>query len=103
MIEYFENLQDLAFSERVLSKKFRLLAATAIDAEHGVLQGATALARRAIKLGVARAVAYCIGGNRTLFTSALVLQIPSSEVEPLLLYSLEYASEKVDEFNGLHI
>lgn len=83
MIEYFENLQDLAFSERVLSKKFGLLAATPIDAGHGVLQGATALGRRAIKLGVAKeeivealGVAYGIGGDRTLFTSALVLQTP---------------------------
>jgi alkylhydroperoxidase/carboxymuconolactone decarboxylase family protein YurZ len=53
----------------------------AIDAEHGVLQSATALGRRAIRLGAAKEeivealrVAYCVGGNRALFTSALVLR-----------------------------
>jgi len=83
VIEYFENLQDLAFSEGVLSRKFRLLVVTFIDVEHGVLQGATALGRRATKLGVAKEeiegafrVAHCIEGHRTLFNSALVLQTP---------------------------
>ena len=53
----------------------------AIDAEHGALQGAVALGKRALKQGAAKEeivealrVAYSIGGNQALYTSALVLQ-----------------------------
>jgi len=81
VITSFENLQDLALSEGELSQKVKLLIATAIDAENGALQGAIALGKRAIKLGATKEeivealrIAYYIGGNRALFTSALVLQ-----------------------------
>jgi alkylhydroperoxidase/carboxymuconolactone decarboxylase family protein YurZ len=81
VIKFWKNLQDLTFSEGALSSKFKLLIAMAIDVEHGALQGAIALGRRAIKLGATKEeiiealrVAYHIGGNRALFTSALVLQ-----------------------------
>jgi alkylhydroperoxidase/carboxymuconolactone decarboxylase family protein YurZ len=53
----------------------------AIDAENGALQGAIALGKRAINLGATKEeivetlrVAYYVGGNRALFTSALVMQ-----------------------------
>ncbi len=53
----------------------------AIDVEHGATQGAIAIGRRAIKAGATKEeiveafrVAYNIGGNRAIFTSALVLQ-----------------------------
>jgi alkylhydroperoxidase/carboxymuconolactone decarboxylase family protein YurZ len=81
VIGCFENLQELVFSEGALSQKFKVLIAMAIDAEHGAVQGATALGNRAIKLGAtkdeiveAARVAYYVGGNRALFTSATVLQ-----------------------------
>jgi alkylhydroperoxidase/carboxymuconolactone decarboxylase family protein YurZ len=81
VLESFQNLQDLAFSDGALSQKFKVLIAMAIDAEHGAQQGAVALGRRAIKLGAteeeiveALRVAYYVGGNRALFTSAIVLQ-----------------------------
>jgi len=81
VIECFENVQALAFSEGVLPQKVKLLIAVAIDVEHGAVQGATALGQRAIKLGATKEelveafrVAYYVGGNRALFTSALVLQ-----------------------------
>lgn len=81
LIESWKKLQDLTFSEGALSPKFKLLIAMAIDAEHGAIQGATALGRRAMKLGAAKEeivealrVAYHIGGNRALFASALVMQ-----------------------------
>jgi alkylhydroperoxidase/carboxymuconolactone decarboxylase family protein YurZ len=81
VIEFWKNLQGLTFSEGALSSKFKLLIGMAIDVEHGATQGATALGRRAIKLGATKEeiiealrVAYHIGGNRALFTSALVLQ-----------------------------
>lgn len=81
VIESFESLQDLALSEGALPQKIKLLIALAIDAEHGAIQGATALGRRAMKLGAkkeeiveALRIAYYVGGNRALFTSAMVLQ-----------------------------
>jgi alkylhydroperoxidase/carboxymuconolactone decarboxylase family protein YurZ len=81
VIGCFQNLQELVFSEGALSQKFKVLVAMAIDIEHGALQGATALGKRAIKLGATREeiveavrVAYYVGGNRALFTSATVLQ-----------------------------
>jgi alkylhydroperoxidase/carboxymuconolactone decarboxylase family protein YurZ len=49
--------------------------------EHGALQGATALGRRALRLGATKEevvealiISYYIGGNRALFPSAQVLQ-----------------------------
>ena len=81
VIESYNRLQDLVFSEGALPKKFKVLTAMAIDIEHGALQGATALGRRALKLGATKdeiietlRVSYYVGGNRALFTSAQVLQ-----------------------------
>jgi len=81
VIESYNRLQDLVFSEGVLPQKFKVLIALAIDVEHGALQGATALGRRALKLGATKdeiietiRVSYYVGGNRALFTSAQVLQ-----------------------------
>ena len=81
VIKYFENLQDLALSEGELPQKIKYLIAMAIDAEHGALQGAIALGKRAIALGATKEevietlrVAYYIGGTSALFTSAMTLQ-----------------------------
>jgi alkylhydroperoxidase/carboxymuconolactone decarboxylase family protein YurZ len=81
VIKFFENLQELALSEGELSQKVKLLIAMAIDSENGALQGAIALGKRAINLGATKEeivetlrVAYYVGGNRALFTSALVMQ-----------------------------
>ena len=81
VIKSFENLQELALSEGELSQKVKLLIAMAIDAENGALQGAIALGNRAINLGATKEeivetlrVAYYVGGNRALFTSARVMQ-----------------------------
>jgi len=89
LIESWKNLQDLTFSEGVLPVKFKLLIAMAIDVELGTIQGATALGRRAIKLGATKEeiiealrVAYHIGGNRALFTSALVMQSLFKQEKP---------------------
>ena len=56
LIEQYEKLQGLTYSEWALSVKFKLLIALAIDMEHGALQGAIAI------------------GHIALFTSAQVLQ-----------------------------
>lgn len=80
VIESFDRLQDLVFREGALAQKSKVLIAMAIDVEHGALQGATALGRRALKLGATKEeiietrVSYYVGGNRALFTSARVLQ-----------------------------
>jgi len=81
IVESYNRLQDLVFSEGALPQKFKVLIAMAIDVEHGALQGATALGRRALKLGASKdeiietlRVSYYVGGNRALFTSAQVLQ-----------------------------
>lgn len=81
VIECYENVRKLAFSEGVLSPKVKLLVAIAIEAEHGAVQGATSLGQMAIGLGVTKEeiaealrVAYFVGGNRALFTSAVVLK-----------------------------
>ncbi len=77
----YKNLQELTYAEGALDVKAKLLIAMAIDADHGAVQGATALGRRAIQAGATKEeilealrVAYNIGGNRALFTSAMVLQ-----------------------------
>jgi alkylhydroperoxidase/carboxymuconolactone decarboxylase family protein YurZ len=81
LIEHYEKLQGLSYSEGALSAKFKLLIAMAIDVEHGSLQGAIAIGHIAIKTGATKEeivealrVAYQIGGNRALFTSAQVLR-----------------------------
>ena len=81
LIKVFENLQDLAFSEGKLSQKLKFLIAMAIDVDHGALQGAIALGKRAISAGATKEeiiealrVAYHIGGTAALYTSAMTLQ-----------------------------
>ena len=81
MIESFNFLQDLVLCEGALPQKYKVLMAMAIDVEQSALQGATALGRRALKLGATKeeiietlGVAYYVGGNRALFTSSQVLQ-----------------------------
>lgn len=43
LIEHYERLAGLTYSEGALPAKFKLLIAMAIDVEHGALQGAIAL------------------------------------------------------------
>lgn len=81
LIEHYEKLQNLSYSEGALSAKFKLLIALAIDVEHGSVHGANVIGRRALRMGATKEeiietlrIAYQIGGNRALFTSAQVLQ-----------------------------
>jgi alkylhydroperoxidase/carboxymuconolactone decarboxylase family protein YurZ len=81
LIEQYEKLQSLTYAEGALSAKFKLLIALAIDVEHGALQGAIAIGRRALKMGATKEeiiealrISYQIGGNRAIFISAQVLQ-----------------------------
>ncbi|WXG45559.1 MAG: carboxymuconolactone decarboxylase family protein [Candidatus Atabeyarchaeum deiterrae] len=81
VMECFDHLQSTALSEGVLPQRVKLLIAMALDAEHGATQGATALGQRAMKVGATKEeivealrIAYYVGGNRALFTSAIVLQ-----------------------------
>ena len=61
--------------------KFKLLIALAIDVEAGSLEGAMVLGKRAQKIGATKEeimetlrIAYQIGGNAVLFTSAQLLK-----------------------------
>lgn len=81
LIKVFEDLQDLAFSEGKLPQKLKFLIAMAIDVDHGAVQGAIALGKRAIEAGATKEeitetlrVAYHIGGTGALYTSAMTLQ-----------------------------
>lgn len=81
ILENWMNVQSFTFAEGALSPKIKFLIAMAIDADTGAMQGAVALGKRAIKQGATKdeivealRVANSIGGNRTLFTSAQVLQ-----------------------------
>ena len=82
LIEQYEKLQCLTYSEGALPTKFKLLIALAIDVEHGAMQGAIAIGHRALKMGATKEeiiealrIAYQIGGNKALFTSAQVMQV----------------------------
>jgi alkylhydroperoxidase/carboxymuconolactone decarboxylase family protein YurZ len=88
-IECYKSLQDLTYGEGVLTAKFKMLIALAIDVEHGAMQGAIMLGRRAIAIGASKEeiievlrVSYQIGGNRALFTSAQVLQALFKQEKP---------------------
>jgi alkylhydroperoxidase/carboxymuconolactone decarboxylase family protein YurZ len=81
VVESYDRLQGLVFSEGALLQKFKVLIAMSIDVEHGALQGVIALGRRALKLGATKEeiiealrVSYYVGGNRAFFTSAQLLQ-----------------------------
>lgn len=81
VIKTFGNLQNLALSKGELPQKIKYLIAMAIDVEHGALQGAIALGKRALALGATKEeiietlrVANYIGGTSALYTSAMTLQ-----------------------------
>lgn len=81
LIEQYENLSRLTYSEGALSAKHKLLIALAIDVENGALQGAIAIGKRAQMMGATKEeiletlrIAYQIGGNQALFTSAQLLK-----------------------------
>ncbi|MGD0646270.1 MAG: carboxymuconolactone decarboxylase family protein [Candidatus Bathyarchaeia archaeon] len=89
IIECYRSLQDLTYGKGALTSKFKLLIALAIDVEQGATQGAVALGQRAMALGASKEeivealrVAYQIGGNRALFTSAQVLQTLFKQEKP---------------------
>ncbi len=81
ILKNWQEVQELTFADGALNSKTKLLMAMAIDAGNGAMQGAIAIGNRAIKKGASKEeiveslrVAYSIGGNEALFTSALVLQ-----------------------------
>jgi alkylhydroperoxidase/carboxymuconolactone decarboxylase family protein YurZ len=89
VLEAWKNIQELTFTDGALTAKTKVLMAMAIDAGNGALQGAIAKGKRALKMGSTKEeiveslrVAYSIGGNEALFTSALVLQVLFMQNEP---------------------
>jgi alkylhydroperoxidase/carboxymuconolactone decarboxylase family protein YurZ len=81
IFQSWKRMQELTFAEGALSAKTKVLMAMAIDAGNGAFQGAITIGKRATEMGATKdeilealRVAYSIGGNEALFTSALVLQ-----------------------------
>jgi alkylhydroperoxidase/carboxymuconolactone decarboxylase family protein YurZ len=81
VLESWKTIQELTFAKGALEPKTKLLIAMAIDVELGAVQGAVAIGKRALSAGATKEeivesmrVAYSIGGNSALFTSAAVLQ-----------------------------
>jgi alkylhydroperoxidase/carboxymuconolactone decarboxylase family protein YurZ len=81
IVEQYQNLAGLAYSEGALSVKFKLLIALAIDVENGALEGAIILGKRALKAGASKEeilealqIAYQIGGAKAIFTAAQLIK-----------------------------
>ncbi len=81
IIEQYEGLAKLAYSEGALSVKVKFLIALAIDVENGSLEGGIVLGKRAQKMGATKEeivealrIACQIGGTRAFFTSAQLLK-----------------------------
>jgi alkylhydroperoxidase/carboxymuconolactone decarboxylase family protein YurZ len=81
IVEQYENLAGLTYSEGALSIKFKFLIALAIDVENGSLEGAIILGKRAQKMGATKEeiiealrIAYQIGGTKAIFTSAQLVK-----------------------------
>ena len=47
VLESWQNLQDLTFAQGALDPKTKLFIAMSIDVDHGAMQGAIAIGRRA--------------------------------------------------------
>ncbi len=81
LVEQYESLARLTYSEGALSVKFKLLIALAIDVENGALEGAIILGKRAQQMGATKEeilealrIAYQIGGTKALFASAQLVK-----------------------------
>ncbi len=77
------TFRGLTYAEDTLNAKNKLLITMTIDASAGAVQGAIVLDQRTMKIGASKEeivealrVAYGIGGNQALFTSASILQEP---------------------------
>lgn len=81
LVEQYQNLASLAYSQGALSAKFKLLIAMAIDVENGALEGAIILGKRAQNAGATKEeilealrIAYQIGGAGAIFTAAQLVK-----------------------------
>ncbi|XHH09911.1 MAG: carboxymuconolactone decarboxylase family protein [Candidatus Bathyarchaeia archaeon] len=81
LVEQYQNLAGLTYSEGALSAKFKLLIAMSIDVAEGALEGAIILGKRAQNAGATKEeilealrIAYQIGGTKALFCSAQLVK-----------------------------
>ncbi len=82
LVEQYQNLVGLAYSDGALPAKFKLLIALAIDVAEGALEGAVVLGKRALAAGASKdeilealRIAYQIGGTKALFCSAQLVKV----------------------------
>jgi len=80
LLKLVEDNRQLALSDGVLPKKFKLLIAMVLDASQGAVGGMTSLARAAMQAGASKEeiaealrVAYYITGAGSIYTAARAL------------------------------
>lgn len=80
LFDQVQRTQKLALDDHVISKKYKLLMALAIDASHGAVDGVKSLALQAQKHGATKEeimeavrVAYFISGVSSVYTAARAL------------------------------
>ncbi len=80
LLKLVEDNRQLALSDGVLPKKFKLLIAMVLDASHGAVGGVTSLARAAMQAGASKEeiaealrVAHYITGAGSIYTAARAL------------------------------
>ena len=80
LLEHVENTREFALADGVLPRKFKLLIALALDADHGAERGVKALAQAALQAGATKEeivkalrVACYVCGAGSVFTAAHAL------------------------------
>ncbi len=80
LLKLVEDNRQLALSDGVLPKKFKLLIAMVLDASQGAVGGVTSLARAAMQAGASKEeiaealrVAHYITGAGSIYTAARAL------------------------------
>lgn len=81
LLKLVEDTQQLAFSDGVLPRKFKLLIALALDAAHGATDGVNSLARAAMQSGATKEeiaetlrVAQYVCGVGSVYTASRALK-----------------------------
>ncbi len=81
LLKLVESTSELALADGALPRKFKLLIAMALDADHGATQGVKSLAQAAIQAGATKEeltealrVAYYISGVGSVYTAAPALK-----------------------------
>ena len=81
LTKVYGEIRQMAFNDGALPRKYKILIALALDANHGVEAGVAALAKQAIESGATKEeikeairIAYVVGGGACLFTASAALK-----------------------------